>query len=862
LLRNWRWQLLVLLMLCSTAGAQPRDVRVGVYANEPKVFINSAGQPDGILIDLLEEFARQEDWSLSYVPCEWQACLDALASRRIDLMPDVAYTAERERRFDFHQIPALNSWSQVYRDRNVPLGSIFDLNNRRVAVLAGSIQAGLFAEMTGSFGVKPQLLPVATLEEAFRLVQAGQADAAIANHFFGNLNAPRYGLAETAIVFQPSRLFFATAEGQNADLRQAIDGHLREWRDRPQSPYFAIMKRWAAPQSEPAVPRAFWWGLAGVAGLLVLSLLLAAMLRRQVAARTRHLLAANEEISRFKRIFDHASFAAWIADLDGRLVYVNARCAALHGQSAGALLGQRCTLFYAPERLDQQTDFWRAVREGRGSEARELWHVASDGREFPMLTSGILLHDAAGRPALLAFTAVDISERKQAEARIRQLAFYDALTGLPNRLLLVDHLQHALAGSARRGTSGALLFIDLDHFKTINDTLGHDVGDQLLKEVATRIRLQLRVGDTVARLGGDEFVVLIEELSEVPEIAASQTEGVVQKIMAALNRPYRLAGSEQHSTPSVGVTLFSHGQGTVEELLKQADLAMYQAKAAGRNSMRFFDPQMQTVVAVRAALQGDLHGALQAQQFFIHIQPQLDQAARVIGAEVLLRWQHPQRGLVSPAEFIPVAEDSGLIHAIGQWVLEAACRQLVDWAAQPALRHLSLSVNVSTQQFRHPDFVPRVLDVLGQTGVDRHKLKLEITESLLMHDVEEVIAKMAALRSHGVRFSIDDFGTGYSSLSYLKRLPLDQIKIDASFVRDLLTDPNDAAIVRTIIALAGSLGLMVVAEGVETAAQRDALAAEGCAAYQGYLFSRPLPPAGFVDFVTRTSPQADGIGVS
>jgi len=847
------------LLLAGSAVAQPREVRVGVYANEPKVFVDAAGRPAGILTELLQEIAQREGWALSFVPCDWDDCLTALADGGLDLMPDVAYTSERDQRFDFHPTPAMFSWSQLYRQRDVPINSIFDLGGRRVALLQGSIQADLFTELTASFGVQPELLPAATLDEAFAMVRAGRADATIANHYFGSLHAPRYGLVETAIVFQPARLFYATGAGRNADLLQAIDSRLLAWRDRPQSPYYAIMKRWAAPQPEAAVPRVFWWGLAGVATLLLASLLLAALLRRQVLAGSRHLTAANEEVERFKTIFDNASFGAWISDLAGHIVYVNAYAAALHGRTVAELMGQPSASLYEPEQLDEAMDFWRGVREGRESPARELWHVARGGREFAMLTSGLLLRDAAGQPALLACTAVDISDRKQAEARIRQLAFYDVLTGLPNRRLLLDHLQQALAGSARRGTSGALLFIDLDQFKTINDTLGHDMGDQLLKEVANRIRLQLRVGDTVARLGGDEFVVLIEELSEVPEIAASQAEQVGQKLMAALNRPYRLAGSEHHSTPSVGVTLFTAGQGSVEDLLKQADMAMYQAKAAGRNSLRFFDPQMQTVVAARAALQGDLHQALQSQQLLIHIQPQLDQSGWVIGAEALLRWQHPQRGLVSPAEFIPVAEDSGLIHPIGQWVLEAACRQLVDWAGRPALRNLSLAVNVSVQQFRHPEFVQRVLEVLEYSGVDRHKLKLEITESLLMHDVEDVIAKMVTLRAHGVRFSLDDFGTGYSSLAYLKRLPLDQLKIDASFVRDLLTDPNDAAIVRTIIALARSLGLMAVAEGVETAAQRDALAAEGCTVYQGYLYSRPLPPAAFIDYVTATAASAPAL---
>ena len=829
---------------CAAALAQPRDVRVGLYNNEPKIFADGQGQPTGILVELLQEVARLEGWTLRFETCNWTDCLDALKAGRIDLMPDVAYTADRDAQFDFHETPALLSWSQVYRRSDVPIASILHLDGRRVAVLAGSIQFSVFTDLTHSFGVKPELLTVATLQEGFRLVEARQADAVIANQFFGNVQAPRHRLVETTIMFQPSRLFYATAQGRNNELLKAIERHLQAWQNDPASIYFTVLKRWSQI-SAPQVPPGVWWGLGGLLTLLLLAVSLALLLRRQVALRTQGLLAANEEISRFKAIFDHATFAAWIANPDGTLNYVNARCAKLQGSPRETLLGQRFMRFYAPSYLSEAEAFWRAVRDGRGNEVSELWHVATDGHEFPMLTSGTLLRDAAGQPAQMACTAVDISDRKQAEAQIRHLAFYDALTGLPNRRLLTDHLQHALATGARRGGSGALLFIDLDQFKTINDTLGHDVGDQLLKEVATRIQLQVRVGDTVARLGGDEFIVLIEELSDQPGIAASQAEGVARKIMAALNRPYRLTDNEHHSTPSMGIALFVHGQGTVDELLKQADLAMYQAKAAGRNTLRFFDPQMQALVTARAALEAGLREGILKDQFFLYYQAQVDGHGRLTGAEALLRWMSPLRGMVSPAEFIPLAEETGLILPLGHWVLETACAQLVAWAAQPEMAHLSIAVNVSARQFHHADFVDQVLAVLDKSGADPRKLKLELTESLLVSNVEDIIAKMGALKAKGVGFSLDDFGTGYSSLSYLKRLPLDQLKIDQGFVRDILIDSNDAAIAKTVVALADNLGLAVIAEGVEVEAQREFLALHGCHAYQGFLFSRPLPLAEF-----------------
>ena len=447
----------------------------------------------------------------------------------------------------------------------------------------------------------------------------------------------------------------------------------------------------------------------------------------------------------------------------------------------------------------------------------------------------------------------DVTDLRLASAEIENLAFYDPLTHLPNRRLLIDRLEQTMASSSRTGKEGALLFIDLDHFKTLNDTLGHDIGDLLLQQVAQRLTSCVREGDTVARLGGDEFVLMLADLSEQAVDAVSQVETVAKKILDALNQVYRLALHEYRSTPSIGVTLFRGHDCAIDELLKQADIAMYQAKRAGRNTVRMFDPTMQAAISARSAMELDLRNALLEREFVLYYQPQVEASGRVIGAEALLRWHHPERGLVSPAEFIPLAEETGLILPLGQWVLETACTQLASWAAISVTSHLSLAVNVSARQFSMPNFVPEVLAVIEQSGVPPTQLKLELTESLLLENAEDVIAKMLALKERGVSFSLDDFGTGYSSLSYLKRLPLDQLKIDRSFVRDILIDPNDAAIARTIVALGQSLGLAVIAEGVETEAQRDFLAANGCMTYQGYLFSHPLPKEEFEAFVRRSA---------
>ena len=444
----------------------------------------------------------------------------------------------------------------------------------------------------------------------------------------------------------------------------------------------------------------------------------------------------------------------------------------------------------------------------------------------------------------------EVAERKQIEDQVRQLAFSDPLTGLPNRRMLMDRLEQALIAACRHGRQDALLFIDLDNFKTLNDTLGHDKGDLLLRQIATRLVACVRQGDTVARLGGDEFVVLLQDLSGNALQAGAQVQVVASKLLSTLGQPYELDGHGHHSTASIGVTLFGGTEReSIEEPLKRAELAMYQAKAIGRNTLRFFEPEMQTTVTARAKLEAQLRQAVARKQFLLHYQPQAGSDTGTTGAEALVRWQHPERGLVLPGEFIAVAESSGLILPLGHWVLESACKQLAAWATRPGLAHLSMAVNVSARQMRQTDFVQEVISILESTGANPALLKLELTESVLVDNVEDIIVKMNALKAQGVGFSLDDFGTGYSSLAYLKRLPLDQLKIDEGFVRDVLVDPEDAAIAKMVVALADSLGLAVIAEGVETQAQRDFLAALGCSNYQGYLLGAPMALTQFEAFI-------------
>jgi diguanylate cyclase (GGDEF)-like protein/PAS domain S-box-containing protein len=570
---------------------------------------------------------------------------------------------------------------------------------------------------------------------------------------------------------------------------------------------------------------------------------------QSVLARTQ-LDAAHERLREQTELLDKSRDAIFVQDMDTRVLYWNKGAERLFGWTAEEALGHRTTEIFHQSAAEIKGALSAVARNGEWS--GEILKQHRNGRILVVESRCTLLREDDSAPHSILVINTDITDRRTADARIHKLAFYDVLTGLPNRVLLRERLEAALAAAPEQKTMGALLLIDLDDFKTLNDTCGHELGDLLLKETATRLSSCVEGLGSVARFGGDEFVVVLEGLSPNPVLAGEEANAVAEKILRACRLPHSLDRRDYDGTTSVGVTLFHAQTDSVDDLLKRADLAMYRAKAVGRDGMCFFDPAMETAIASRAALLADLKRAPQNGEFELHYQPQVDSSRRVIGAEALLRWRHPQRGMVSPGEFIPLAESAGLIVDLGFWVLNTACRQIAEWSRRPQMEGLNIAVNVSIRQFLDSRFVSLVEKVLRETGANPHRLKLEITESFMVEKANDTIAKINAIKAHGVGFSMDDFGTGYSSLSQLKRLPLDQLKIDQSFVRDILNGVQDASIVRTILSLGRSLNLAVIAEGVETEAQREFLESQGCHAYQGYLFSPAVPAGGLEAFVEET----------
>ena len=1222
------WVCLAAALLGQATLARATEVRVGVYNNAPKIFLDGA-TPTGILVDLLSQIATAEQWELVYVPCEWQACLDALTAGQIDLMPDVAFSAERDNRFDFHTTPALYSWSQLYMRPDEHIASMLDLQGKRVALLEGGIQVAQFKDLVSSFGLKVNILAVSSLDDVFASVRGGHADVGVVNNRYGEFNAIKAGLVETPIVFQPARLFYATAQGKNKDLLTAIDKNLTTWQADPQSVYFDILRKWRGHADWASTPLRVWFALLGLGTLALLAVGFGAVLLRKIvlanrtagservrmqaildalpdllfevdlegtyydyhcprsdvqdappaqfvgktldqmlppkAAKTIHAalqvanrngfsngevieqnfplgtrrfelsiakktselgttprfivlsrditprtdaqaaLKASEET--YRAIFEASPVPYMLYDAQQRILQVNAALVNCFGYDLHDLPDldawrnqvypdpkyrewaitqwrehlnkfrhdgipfepltlQICTkngaqrkviatsvattsavsdvylaMFYditdiarAEERLqnmqtmmertehltrtaswewDVDTDvvtwspeMYRTFGSEPGSEvlrlagqsdlyppesvkkllaavqqavsqgdayALELDMLHADGTVRPCCIKGFPERDSTGRVVRLVGLLQDTTERKQEEEKNRlatsvftharegivitdaqanildanasysritgypraellgknsrmldgghqseafyqkmwsevvnagfwegelwnrrkdgsdfavhltttavrdeagktqnyvgivtditadyehrreleHVAYHDRLTGLPNRALLSDRLEVAMHQCLRNEQMLAVVFLDLDGFKAVNDLHGHEVGDHLLVQISNRMKNVLRESDTLSRIGGDEFVAVLTELGGVHDC-----EPVLARLLDAAAEPVLIDGLLLHVSGSMGVTVYPTDNVDADQLLRHADQAMYSAKQAGKNRHHFFDLAQETAVKIQREGLEYIRQALDRGEFVLHYQPKVNmKTGAVVGAEALIRWQHPQRGLLAPGQFLHLVEGQTIGIELGEWVINTALDQISAWRA--AGLELTVSVNVGAQQLQHRLFVPRLEQALtAHPDVHVGQLELEILETSALEDVSQISNLMHACLDLGVRFSLDDFGTGYSSLTYLKRLPAAVLKIDQSFVRDMLTDPDDLAIVQGVIGLAGVFRREVIAEGVETAAHGAKLLELGCELAQGYGVARPMPADVFPPWVAAWRTQA------
>jgi diguanylate cyclase (GGDEF)-like protein/PAS domain S-box-containing protein len=826
-----------LLVASGTSAQAAADTPLRFLGNKnvvPVVYLDD-GVAAGVAVDIVRAMAKHLPQPVQIEAMDWAEAQRLVSDGKADALIQINETEQRRKIYDFSE-PLLQSRFSIFTSSDrVGVSGVSSLRGLRVGVESGGLpQQVLAQDSLISLTVIPNFL------SGFRQLSEGSVDAIAVDYRVGSYviatnNLRSIKVSGDSIAFSYSAI--AVRKG-NSELLAAINKALRAIK--ADGSYDAVLDKWRPKevvfQTREQISRDTYYA---VTTTLLLLLLVSAtwmiFLRRELTRRHK-----SEE--RLHALVQTIPDLVWLKDMEGVYLFCNPQFERLYGASEAEIIGKTDYDFVSRELADFFRDNDRQAMAAGGPRSNEEWLTfARDGYRGLFETIKTPMLDHTQQVIGVLGIARDVTARKAAEEKIERLAFYDPLTELPNRRLVLDRLRQAIAGSMRDGRQGALLFIDLDNFKVLNDTSGHAVGDLLLIEVSRRLALCVRGNDTIARLGGDEFVVMLEDLSANPGEAAAQAKGVGEKIHAALDRPYAIGDVPHRTTASIGITLFGDGEQSVEDVLKQADIAMYQAKAAGRDTLRFFDIVMETAVAARAAMETVLRSALTNRQLMLHYQPQVNGARGTIGAEALLRWQHPRRGVVMPGEFVPLAEETGLIISIGQWVLETACTQLAAWANDAATAHLQLAINVSARQFRQPNFVDCVRTALGQTGAPPWRLELELTESVVLDNIDDTIAKMQQLKEIGVAFAMDDFGTGYSSLSYLTRLPLDRLKIDQSFICNLPDSESDGIVVQAIITMAHTLGLKVVAEGVETTEQHDFLGQQGCTIFQGYLFGKPMP---------------------
>ena len=826
----------VATILLARSPATRHLVRVGVYENAPKIYTNRNGKPAGLYIELLRRIASEEHWSIDYVHCTWKHCLAMLRDGRIDLMPDVAYSAARAKTLDFNSIAVVHGWSQVYARAGLDIRSIEDLANLRVAMLSAGIQESYFDDLMKSSGLRFTPVPVNTFDQGFRAVAQGRADAVITNNFYPARHAKLGNTVETPILFQPVGLYFATAKGHHDDLLRVIDGYLDTWQLNPDSIYYTALRQSLAPGPIQVVPPGLEAGLLIALVLVLLFVAASLILRWQVRQRTaalsrttRHLddvLRASPAVIYRLRERGDRMLADWISPNIQRLYGFTVEEALYPGWLYAQL---------HPEDREQAIRRLETLPR-QGGDVIEYRIIDARGKTRHLRDERHLIPAQGDQPRTLIGTWNDLTESHMQAERVDFLTYHDELTRLPNRKHLMRSLSRAIERARQNHGMLAVLWIDLDHFKNINDTQGHDIGDAVLVRVASTLRGLLDEDDLLARMGGDEFAVLLARETGVHHAIA-----MAQRVLSSFAEPVPVEEQHLALSASIGISMYPEHGDDAESLLRDAEVAMYESKNRGRDTWCLFDDRLSSRVSQRVSMENALRGAVGRGEMEMHYQPQFDlHNGQLVGIEALVRWRHPEAGLLAPGNFIALAEENGEIHPIGRWVLNESCRQLVTWRRQ-GLAVPSISVNLSVRQLERGELVTLVAKVLADTGLDAASLELELTESMIMRDPEQATSALDALKDLGVKLSVDDFGTGHSSLAYLKKLPLDRLKIDRSFVRDIGSNPDDEAICHTVIELARQMGLSTVAEGVEREDQVDFLRREGCGIAQGYLFCKPLP---------------------
>lgn len=835
-------QLLMLDALASAETKEPeRSLRVAMFPAPPIMMIDEDGTNSGFMVELLEEIAAQENWDIQWVRLKWHQVIPKTLNQQIDLIPFIAYSEERAEYLDYNEEGVLTGWGQVYvhQQENVP-SNIIDLSGKTLGIIKGEVYGIKITKLCVLFEIQCDFIEVNSYEDAFELLEKRAVTGIVTSNLISYNFEDDFKLQKTPIVFEPRKVLFATAKNSHSDILATIDRYTRLWRFDKQSPYYQIKNKYLPDITEDTtVPSWLIYSLLIIIALLFLSALIVILLRRQVKAQTQDMEDQSDQIRQIINLVPHMIFAT---NANGKLILANRFAANFFGIKMSDIEGacQTDLTTQNPKASNLFEDEQLLLRKDAHVIQREVETHSIEEQKVTLKVSKVPFVTRYSRIPSIVTVGVDITASKEYERQIQHMAQHDSLTELPNRLLLNDRIHQSLALTQRYDQSGAILFIDLDYFKNINDSLGHVAGDNLLKKVAHRLQGLVRDGDTVARLGGDEFIVQLNQLSGDSLKAEEVACKIAEKINFTLAQEYDVNNHKLFSTASIGIVIFPRDANTEESIIQRADTAMYYAKSMGRNRYAMFKKAMEKAVVRKHILEKELRKALKESRLLLRFQPQITSIDhQFMGAEALLRWNHPAEGIISPSEFIPIAEENHLIIPIGEWVLKQACYQIKHWLDNHGVSPF-ITVNLSVVQIRNSDLVGYIGKLLKETRIPPHLLELEVTETVLLHEARISIDVLQELKKLGVKLSIDDFGTGYSSLNYLKKLPLDKLKIDRSFVKDIPGDPDSETIIRTVIGMSHDLGLEVIAEGVETEEQLNYLANERCTLFQGFYFDPPI----------------------
>lgn len=837
----------LLLSIFSSNSHASRTLIVAHEQNHPMASTNKDGKSQGILIDVLDEVARREGWEIIYKPCLWAKCMEALERGDADLLVAIAYTPERAKKYSYNSHTVISNWGLLYSRPDKKIETYSDLNGKRIAIVKNDVYCTEFMRLLQQFNIKCDIVYADNFKDIFSKITTGEVDAGVANRFFSLLNERNFKVKATQIIFSPVSVQVAAPLGRNADILKAFDRQLEDMMKDRNSVYHASLRRWLGIESAGyRIPRwLIWAGVSLLGGAIILSAFVW-LLKMEVRRKT-------YELRKLTTAVEQSANSVIITDTKGMIEYVNPRFCKITGYKPEEVLGQRPSILKSGNQSsDIYANLWKTITSGE-EWSGELSNKKKDGTIFWEICSIAPVRDNNGATTHYVAIKEDITARKTQEEILTWQASHDTMTGLYNRFYLETQLSSKLMRINRDTEQLSVMLLNIDNMKFVNDTFGHDFGDQLLKLISIRIKECTCNESIVSRFIGDEFVICTPAMP----IDANSCH-LAQKLKEKISAPFVVDGAEIIMTVSIGVATYPDAGENVDCLIRNAETAMYEAKKQGRNTFVCFSEEFSGRVQHRLILDARLHKALEHDEFSLHYQPQINSRSGIIkGVEALLRWTPADMQPVSPIEFIPILEESCLIVSVGTWVIHEACSQMVRWQ-QCGFPQLKVSVNISAVQLQRSDFADTVKTILKDTGLDPSLLCLELTESTLMIDTAQTIMKLHQLRQLGVTLSLDDFGTGYSSLSYLSRLPVQELKVDQSFVKRINMTHTDTAVVNTIVAMAQELGLELVAEGVETEEQKEHLMERGCETTQGFLYSRPLTPQKLQEFVLKNIKEKDG----